>query len=370
MLVWSESKRQVPDLLTPPRSLSTGDNGRRVVGTAPCFVSPTCDYDRGNMRCTVRSKWRAVWRTVALAMKLACVSATDAKTAEAPAEKTRAVSSSEKENETLLRETTSPRSVRRADFDRYPAHLGLTIHVFGVDLDLELERDDKLFGVEYLVLSWHPASSAHRVVRQHPDGDHCHYVGRVANTEANTRSSVVLSTCRGLEGHLQVGNTTVRLEPVGVTNRKDGRDVFDASADRVGGETVASHEPGPGGKLDPIPVTNSQSAWFDPTQTRTRLRPTDTTGAHEHFHYTAGPQTVVVRLLLVNDKSRIFHDWRVHELRRRHRDGGAYRALDAHDCVGVSLHLGRSGVLRGARGLGAFLRRRSLHVERRPGLRV
>lgn len=265
-------------------------------------------YDNRTMRRAYGVHRRSLRLVVAVAMAtLAAVHGSEAgKDIPPPRTHPGASASSSTENTretqtaTELREVTTPTRVRRGDTDRHPVDITLSLRAFGVDLDLEMTRHDPLFSPEYCVLTWDSLSATHRATGAHPRGDHCHYVGRVSNAEPNVRSSLVLSTCRGLEGHIEIGNVTIRLEPFQNDDRDDAR-----SSDRLGVSVAAVRSPARDGTVDRIAVQTRGEARFSKAPARSLLDDTDNIDkAHRAFTYASGPQTVVVRLLVVNDASR------------------------------------------------------------------
>lgn len=191
-------------------------------------------------------------------------------------------------------EITRATNVTPGDDTRHPASLQLTVHAFGASLDLDLERNDELFSREYRVLAWNPASNAHQLVGNHPGTDHCHYHGRVRNANPGVRSHVVLSTCHGLSGIVKIGDETITLKPA-------ERDAEHRDDDQLDADVVATIDVNADGSVGPIPVGEdlSESA---PSDSRRALLGGG--GGADAFKYTAGPQTIVMRVMVVNDNDR------------------------------------------------------------------
>jgi hypothetical protein len=191
-------------------------------------------------------------------------------------------------------EITRATNVISSDDTRHPASLQLTVHAFGASLDLDLERNDELFSREYRVLAWNPASNAHQLVGNHPGTDHCHYHGRVRNANPGVRSHVVLSTCHGLSGIVKIGDETITLKPA-------ERDAEHRDDDQLDADVVATIDVNADGSVGPIPVGEdlSESA---PSDSRRALLGGG--GGADAFNYTAGPQTIVMRVMVVNDNDR------------------------------------------------------------------
>ena len=193
-------------------------------------------------------------------------------------------------------ETTQATNVIPGDDSHHPASLQLTIHAFGASLDLDLKRNDELFSPEYRVLVWDPASNAHQLVRNHPGTDHCHYHGRVRNANLGVRSRVVLSTCHGLSGIVQIGDKTITLEPA-------ERDAEHRDDDHLEADVVATINSNADGSFGPIPVEEDLSERA-PSDSRRTLLGGGGGGGADAFKYTAGPQTIVMRTMVVNDNDR------------------------------------------------------------------
>jgi hypothetical protein len=195
-------------------------------------------------------------------------------------------------------ETTRATNVIPGDDSRHPASLQLTIHAFGANIEIDLERNDELFSPDYRVLAWNPASNAHQLVGNHPGTDHCHYRGRVRNANPGVRSRVVLSTCHGLSGILQIGDETITLKP----SERDAEHRLDA-------DVVATIDTNADGSFGPIPVgevlgeSSQRPPEFSPLDSRRALLGGGGGGA-DAFEYTAGPQTIVMRMLVINDNDR------------------------------------------------------------------
>ena len=110
---------------------------------------------------------------------------------------------------------TTPRDVASfSDGGTHPRSLSFVLDAFGERFDIELERHDDLFDPDYVasvVQSDGTLVDSPSAGRGHAAGDHCHYRGRVANAEG--WSTVAVSTCDGVKGHVMTDEHRISLVP-------------------------------------------------------------------------------------------------------------------------------------------------------------
>ena len=194
--------------------------GRSVVHCGqesyPKFPKCVVAFDTG-ARARHASTMRAARRLRAFALALLCVATltrSDALEVSPPgksrAARLRVVRQRERDAVTTPRDVASV-----SDGATHPRSLSFVLDAFGERFDIELERHDDLFDPDYVASVVQPDGTlvdSPSAGRGHAAGDHCHYRGRVANAEG--WSTVAVSTCDGVKGHVMTDGHRISLVPL------------------------------------------------------------------------------------------------------------------------------------------------------------
>ncbi|XP_060782991.1 disintegrin and metalloproteinase domain-containing protein 19 [Neoarius graeffei] len=131
-----------------------------------------------------------------------------------------------------------PTSKRAAhSHTKHPSEADIKITAEGMELVLQLQRNEELLATNYQEIWYNPNGS--RYFSKRSIRDHCYYHGTVRGTED---SSVVLSTCSGLRGMIVLNHSaTYMIEPLANHSISQGHAVFRAESLKIPMSTCSQH---------------------------------------------------------------------------------------------------------------------------------
>ncbi|XP_053487076.1 disintegrin and metalloproteinase domain-containing protein 19 [Ictalurus furcatus] len=135
----------------------------------------------------------------------------------------------------------NPRSKRAAyTHTKHPSEADVKITAEGMELVLQLQRNEELLATNYQEIWYGPNGS--RFFSKPSNKDHCYYHGTVRGAED---SSVVLSTCSGLKGMIALNRSaTYVIEPLVNHSVSQGHAVFRAESLKIPMSTCHQHHGG------------------------------------------------------------------------------------------------------------------------------
>ncbi|XP_058252609.1 disintegrin and metalloproteinase domain-containing protein 19 isoform X3 [Hemibagrus wyckioides] len=133
------------------------------------------------------------------------------------------------------------RSKRAAHTDtKHPSEVDIKITAEGMELVLQLQRNEELLATNYQEIWYGPNGS--RYFSKPSSRDHCYYHGTVRGAE---HSSVVLSTCSGLRGMIALNHSAAYvIEPLANHSVSQGHAVFRAESLKIPMSTCSQHHGG------------------------------------------------------------------------------------------------------------------------------
>ncbi|XP_026991812.1 disintegrin and metalloproteinase domain-containing protein 19 [Tachysurus fulvidraco] len=132
----------------------------------------------------------------------------------------------------------NPRSKRATHtHTKHPSEVDIKITAEGMELVLQLHRNEELLATNYQEIWYGPNGS--RYFSKPSSRDHCYYHGTVRGAE---HSSVVLSTCSGLRGMIALNHSIAyMIEPLANHSVSQGHAVFRAESLKIPMSTCSQH---------------------------------------------------------------------------------------------------------------------------------
>ncbi|KAK3564723.1 hypothetical protein QTP86_024869 [Hemibagrus guttatus] len=140
--------------------------------------------------------------------------------------------------EVIYPQWLNPRSKRAARTEtKHPSEVDIKITAEGMELVLQLQRNEELLATNYQEIWYGPSGS--RYFSKPSSRDHCYYHGTVRGAE---HSSVVLSTCSGLRGMIALNHSAAyMIEPLANHSVSQGHAVFRAESLKIPMSTCSQH---------------------------------------------------------------------------------------------------------------------------------